>query len=226
MKKNIFRRIARWLKNNLLWREGKGIILALVCSALLFYLVFPSLVIVPVVFFLFCLYFFRNPVRSFDRKLCTRDILLSPTDGEVLYVEDIKKNGRYARKVAIFLSPFDVHVNRIPMNGVVEKIDYKPGAFGYAKRPKSSLDNEHNDVTIMTDCGPVLIRQISGMLARRICCWVHLGQRVVMAEEYGMIKFGSRVEIFVPAAVQLFVTPGQRVWAGKTMVGKWRSVYE
>lgn len=164
--------------------------------------------------------FFRNPERKTpdDEKL-----IVSPADGKVIKIEEIIENdileGQY-KKISIFMNVFNVHVNRIPYAGEVEKIVYKPGKFFSANMDKASLLNERNLVLIKAADGKkILIIQIAGLIARRICCWLKQGMHVKRGERFGLIKFGSRLELFLPSDSGIIVKIGDKVKAGETPIG-------
>jgi phosphatidylserine decarboxylase len=173
----------------------------------------------------FSIWFYRNP----DRNTPTDDpyAVISPADGRVLYVKDIagsKIGEATAKTVAIFMSPMDVHVNRAPVTGQIENISYKKGKFFKADLDKASEENEHNWVVMKSDLGPkVAFNQIAGFVARRIVCYVDRGQRLSRGERYGMIRFGSRMEIVVPATSDILVKTGDRAVAGVTKLAKLRT---
>jgi phosphatidylserine decarboxylase len=182
-----------------------------------------SLIIGATAAYLFSLWFFRNPPRS---PVDTEDLyhipLLSPADGKVVSIiqSDHDIIGPCAYTIAIFLSPLDVHVQWTPCTGTVRQVCYTPGEHFVAYAPKSSAANEHNDLYLQhADGYRILVRQIAGLVARRICCWVQENEALHAGEKYGMIKFGSRVEITLPEATQICVTVGQRVYGGHTIVG-------
>jgi phosphatidylserine decarboxylase len=125
-------------------------------------------------------------------------------------------------KISIFLSPFDVHVHWVPTSGVVDRIVYTPGAFHPSFIPKSSELNERCDVHVRCDAQRrYIVRQIAGAIARRIICWVHEGDSLTCGDTYGMIRFGSRVELLLPANVHIDVGLGQYVYGGSTVIGRW-----
>jgi phosphatidylserine decarboxylase len=164
------------------------------------------------------LFFFRDPDRSSpadDRAV------LSPADGRVLFVDEVEEprflKGR-ARRVGIFLSLLDVHVNRSPVSGVVELVEHRPGAFHQAFRPEASEQNEHNLLGIVRRDDRILVRQIAGILARRVVCNVRPGDPVTAGERFGLIKFGSRVETYLPAHYEVRVRPQDRVSGGVTVI--------
>ena len=165
--------------------------------------------------------FFRDPYR-----LCPLDknLLLSPADGGVTDIEIVKENdfiGEHTIRIGIFLSIFDVHINRAPCNAKVERIGYKKGQYKNATSPESGRVNESNDLCIIRTDSPedrLIVRQISGAIARRIVCATKEGQELTIGEKFGMIKFGSRTELYVPARanIKCLVQIGERVKAGLT----------
>ena len=169
---------------------------------------------------LFCAFFFRNPERypPADEK-----IYVSPADGKVLRIDDVEMTepiqGRF-KKVSIFMNVFNVHVNRIPYPGRVERVLYHEGKFLSANLDKASEDNEKNAVVIVQGDGRKFMTvQIAGLIARRIICWISEGMSVSRGERFGLICFGSRVEVFLPPGVSVLVQAGQRVKAGETPLG-------
>lgn len=206
---------------NLLWTEGRSLLIMVILLGVFFYFVNPWLLGAPLVLFIFFLYFFRCPKR-FPAPGFDENSLLSPADGKVVTIHYDPHNlvNGYAYRVSIFLSPFDVHVNWTPCKAVVENVIYKPGKFVMAFLPKSSELNERNDVELSTRGGTIMLRQIAGTLARRICCWVKKGDTLKIGDTFGMIKFSSRVDLFLPAHCSIKVKVGDRVYAGHTVVGR------
>lgn len=151
-------------------------------------------------------------------------LLICPADGKIV---DIKydKNGSfdgYVQRVSIFLSPIDVHVQWTPVAGTVEKIKSRPGTFSTALQPKSSELNERTDLHLRAANGrSLIVRQIAGFIPRRIVTWVQEGEQVAGGYKYGMIRFGSRVDILLPAEVGIKVGMGERVYGGQTVLGRW-----
>ena len=164
----------------------------------------------------FFLYFFRDP----ERVVPPGELVVSPADGRVVDVRQIEENGRTLWKISIFLSVFDVHVNRAPVNGIIRSVSYKPGRFRMAFRPEASLENEQNTVTIEGGRWAVTFKQIAGVLARRIVFKKRVGDRVERGERVGLIKFGSRVDLFLPLDLRLAVSKGDRVWAGSSILAR------
>jgi len=174
--------------------------------------------IILVVLGLFCTFFFRSPAR----KIPADDtVFVSPADGKVLRIIDIDDEFvGPAKRVDIFLSVFDVHVNRIPMSGTVDFIKYRPGKFLSAFKEKASTDNERTDIGLTTSAGRFRVAQIAGLIARRIVCYISEKDAVEKGLLYGLIRFGSRTEITFPAHFDIAVKPGQHVKGGATIIGK------
>ena len=164
----------------------------------------------------FVLYFFRDP----ERTVPSGDVIVSPADGKVVDVRQVDLDGRKAWKVSIFLSLFDVHVNRAPVAGTIRSLRYQPGRFLVASRPEASLQNEQNTVTIEGERLTVTFRQIAGLLARRIVFRKKIGDRVSLGERVGLIKFGSRVDVFLPPEVPPAVAVGDRVRGGASILAR------
>ena len=168
---------------------------------------------------LFVMWFFRNPnrVTPEDEKA-----VISPADGKVIKIEEVDEDllGGKVIKVSIFMNIFNVHVNRAPCAGTVKKIIYRKGKFFSANLDKASELNERNSVLIETANGiRILTIQIAGMIARRIVCWPEEGMEVQKGERFGLIKFGSRLEVFMPIDSTIHVKVGDKVSAGETRIG-------
>ena len=182
--------------------------------------------VVEVVLLLLALWltaFFRDPVRSGPRG---ERFVIAPADGKVVAVARVDEPmylGAPATRLSIFMSVFDVHVNRYPVSGTVELVRYHAGTFLHAATDKASLDNEQASVGIRGLRGRVLVRQIAGLIARRIVTDGREGERVTQAERMGMIRFGSRVDVFLPAALHpvVRVAPGDRVRAGASVLAEY-----
>jgi len=169
---------------------------------------------------LFVLNFFRDP----DRLVPTGPgVLVSPADGRVVEIREEEQDGRSRRRISIFMTPFNVHVNRSPIAGTIQSVVYRKGSFRMASEPLASVENECNTFTVGGENGEVVVRQIAGVLARRIVFWKNIGDRVERGERIGMIKFGSRVDILVTPDVTLSVKIGDQVKAGSTLIGTSRS---
>ncbi len=160
--------------------------------------------------------FFRDPERTAPDA---DGVVVSPADGKVVEVADAPDAG--GLRLSIFLSPLDVHINRAPMNGCVSAVRYQAGHFLAAYKGKASEENERNAVTLVGDAGRTLrIVQIAGFLARRIVCHVSPGDSLRKGERFGMIMFGSRVDLYLPRDADVAVQPGQRVRGGETIVAR------
>lgn len=166
------------------------------------------------VFLIFCLNFFRDPVRIIPSG---ENLVLSPADGKVVNVSETSSG---EKKVSLFLSVFDVHRNRTPVKGKVTRVNYEKGSFLAAFRTEASEINEHNDVEIDSKAGIVRVRQIAGILARRIICHLRKGQLVKGGESLGFIRFGSRIDLILPATARLSVRMGDRVKGGSSVLGE------
>lgn len=173
-----------------------------------------------ILFSLFIVYFFRNPRREIP---ALRNVILSPADGRVIYVGECEEN-RFLKekvlKVSIFMSLFDVHLNRAPVSGKVLERSYLPGRFLVANAEKSSLLNEQNAMILETeDRLKILLIQIAGFVARRIVCYAKAGDLLRKGEIFGLIRFGSRVDLYLPLEVKPIVRVGQHVKGGESIIG-------
>ncbi|HUI67806.1 MAG TPA: phosphatidylserine decarboxylase family protein [Nitrospirota bacterium] len=168
---------------------------------------------------LFILFFFRDPERSVPEG---KDVVVSPADGKVIVVKDIYEPDylkQDVKQISIFLSVFNVHVNRAPCDGTVETVKYNPGRFHVASVDKASLDNEQTAVVITKGKYKVLVKQIAGLIARRIVCYAKPGDMIKTGERYGLIRFGSRVDIFLPKETELKVKVGDRIKGARDIIG-------
>lgn len=169
---------------------------------------------------LFVLYFFRDPERQIPSE---PDAVVSPADGRVVEIVDEPSGSRPGKRISIFLSVFNVHVNRAPVGGQVCRLDYHPGKFMGAWKEKASTANEQNVITIATPAGEISCKQIAGWVARRILCWTQVGDEVRIGQRIGMIRFGSRVDLWLPADAEILVQRGQNVAGGATQIARWQS---
>lgn len=186
---------------------GLNILLSLVLPAILLWLGVPSLVFLGLI-----VQFFRNPIRqiaSVDESL-----VYAPADGQVVVIEEAEEMEYFKGKklqISIFMSPLNVHVNRASIGGTVQYTKYHPGKYLVAWHPKSSTENERTTVVIKNEKIEILLRQIAGAVARRIKYYVEPGQQLEQGQEFGFIKFGSRVDIFLPLDAEVKVKIGQKV---------------
>lgn len=176
------------------------------------------LLVIAFLLLIFTLNFFRDPERIIPDK---DNIVVSPADGKVLFVKEVideKFINSKAKMISIFMSPLNVHVNRIPISGKVEYLKYIPGEYLAAFEDKASEKNERTEIGITNLNGKVLFTQIAGFVARRIVCDLQIGDSVNIGNRFGMIKFGSRVDIIVPVQWQAKVKKGDNVTAGETVL--------
>jgi len=165
--------------------------------------------------------FFRDPERTIEDN--APDALVSPADGKVKHIienEDNPYTGKSCTRVTIFLSVLDVHINRVPMTGTIERIDLKKdGKYLVADRPAASVENVQNTLVIKNGDTVVVVKQIVGLIARRIVCWAKEGDTVERGQRFGLIRFGSRVDILLPEDTQIKVKEGDMVAGGETVIG-------
>jgi len=189
---------------------------------------FPIVGLILLVITCYIFYFFRDPIRSIPIEDC----IISPADGTVTYIGkseppiEIQSNLKFIR-ISIFLNIFNVHVNRVPITGVVRKIKYISGKYLNATLNKSSNENERNIVVLENHKQEfIIITQIAGLIARRIVCDLKLEQEVKKGNRYGIIKFGSRVDIYLPSSYKILVTMGQTVLGGETIISNPNNIKE
>ena len=205
--------------------EGYPFVGAFALVALILLWLWPPLGWLAVVATLWCAYFFRDPQRVTPKR---DGILVSPADGTVSRVADVvppKELGlgeRPLTRVSIFMSVFNCHVNRSPVAGRVERIAYRPGIFINAELDKASEDNERNSLVIGTPNGRIGVIQIAGLVARRIVCFVKEGQAIGTGERFGLIRFGSRLDVYLPDGTRALVAEGQTAIAGETILADFR----
>jgi phosphatidylserine decarboxylase len=200
--------------------EGWPFIIPLAVLTVLFFAFgWKNIGSVSLVLTLFILFFFRDPERSVPES---KDVVVSPADGKVIVVKDIYEPDylkQDVKQISIFLSVFNVHVNRAPYGGTVETVRYNPGRFHVASVDKASLDNEQTAVVIAHGKHKVLVKQIAGLIARRIVCYAKPGDSIKTGERYGLIRFGSRVDIFLPKEAELKVKVGDRIKGARDIIG-------
>ena len=168
---------------------------------------------------LFNLWFFRDPKRSYPTET---GLVLAPAEGRVIDVSEVKEPSfvGQARKISIFLSIFDVHIQRAPVAGIVNHREYRPGTYKIAWKDKASQDNEQASVGITTEAGNVLVRQIAGLVARRIITYPSEGDSVERSQKIGLIRFGSRVDLFLPINWEIICSVGDRTRVGSSILAR------
>lgn len=201
--------------------EGVPFILGAAAVSLIAYFTgFTIVAIILGIITIFVIWFFRNPERAIPKG---RGLIVAPADGKIIEIKEVEER-RYIKekclKVSIFMNIFDVHVNRAPYPGTVTGVFYNKGKFMAADKEMASLANEHNAVLLSTPEGKkILFIQIAGLIARRIVCWVKRGDEVERGQRFGLIRFGSRVDIYLPLGVKLRVFVGNKTKAGVTILG-------
>ena len=167
---------------------------------------------------LFVFSFFRDPDRVIPSE---PGAIVSPGDGRVVVVQDEDYEGKPGKRVSIFLAVWNVHVNRSPAAGRITKMEYCPGKFVAAMRASASAENEQNVFTLATDGGELVFKQIAGLIARRVVSWKKAGDTVARGERIGLVRFGSRVDLWVPRQAEIQVKVGQRVKGGSSVLASW-----
>ena len=190
-------------------------------SYILEYQVIDILFGIIIFIFLVTLFFFRIPKRTFERK---EGVIYAPCDGTVVVIEETTETEFYKDKriqVSIFMSPLNIHNNLYPISGVINYKKYHPGKFLFAWKPKASTDNERSTIVIKNNKISILCRQIAGAVARRIITYSKLQETVTVANEIGFIKFGSRVDLFLPKGTKMEANIGDKVKGGQSMIAKY-----
>lgn len=213
-------------------REGYTIIFSLVVAALILTLAYRlmdggvwlrSFSVVLWALAAMSAFFFRDPERQTPAG---EDKVVSPADGHVIAIEEIDEPefmGGKSKRISIFLSVFDVHVNRAPVSGVVKLVKYQPGRFHVASLPQASVENEQSIIGVESPWGKVLFKQIAGLIARRIVYDLREGHRIQCGERFGIIKFGSRMEVYLPLTAEVKVRLREKVRAGESIIGEFKN---
>src|SRR5208337_2356729 len=168
---------------------------------------------------LFVFYFFRDPERAIPAEA---DVVVSPADGRVVVVQEETNAGRPGKRVSIFLAIWNVHVNRSPASGTITRLEYKPGKFMAAWAETASLENEQNVFTLASEHGEIVFKQIAGWVARRVVSWKKQGDVVARGERVGLVRFGSRVDVWMPDNAELLVKLGDKVKGGSSVLARMR----
>ena len=198
-------------------KEISAALIILFLLVIFFYFIYKPLFVVSLIILIFTCYFFRDPERVVPLG---DDILISPADGLITNISETKDGKKKYTKVSIFLSVFNVHIQRIPISGEIVKIDYFEGKFINATLDKASEENERLKLTIKSKANLIHVTQIAGLIARRIFCNVKLKDNTNQGDRYGIIKFGSRVDIEFPDNFDLLVSVGQQCIGGETIIAQ------
>lgn len=180
----------------------------------------PLYAALPFLLTLFMCFFFRDPERKIPSE---KDVFVAPADGKVFLIRDVTESkylGSQTKEISIFMSPADVHVNRAPCDGSVKKVVHNRGRFVAAYKEDSSIKNENIEMVLATSYGDILLRQVAGFLARRAVCWNNEGDKLFRGQRYGLIKFSSRLDIYLPKDVRVIVNIGDKVRAGETILAR------
>lgn len=205
--------------------EGYPFIGGFALASLIFFLIWTPLGWIGTVLTVWCALFFRDPRRVTPLR---EGIVVSPADGRVSMVvqvvppQELGLGDKPLPRISIFMSVFNCHVNRSPVTGRVDVIAYRPGKFVNAELDKASEDNERNSLVIDTPAGRIGVIQIAGLVARRIVCFVREGQSMTAGERFGLIRFGSRLDVFLPEGAKPLVAEGQTAVAGETVLADFR----
>jgi phosphatidylserine decarboxylase len=202
-------------------REGFPFVgIGLVMTLLFLFLNVASLAIVAGAFTLFVLYFFRDPARTIPWG---RDLFVAPADGKIIVIRDVREE-RYlkadVKQISIFMSPLNVHVNRVPCDGRVKTVRHNKGRFLAAYKDEASVRNENIEMVLETEYGDILVRQVAGFVARRAVCRKKEGDELKRGERYGVIKFSSRVDVYLPKDVTVKVALNEMIKAGETVIAE------
>ncbi len=203
------------------WEGIPFILIGIGFTSILLIINWESLAIPLAVLTLLTIYFFRDPERT---HVTNEKAVLTPADGKIISIDKLNNGDNHfqdrAIKISIFMSIFNAHINRIPLSGKIAQLSYHQGKFFSANRDKASLYNEHNIVTLETyNRKKIVFVQIAGLIARRISCWVNKGDYVETGQRFGLIRFGSRLEVYLPHDSTLMVEKGGKVKAGQTVIG-------
>ena len=198
-------------------KEISAALIILFLLVIFFYFIYKPLFLIFLILLIFTFYFFRDPERVVPLG---DDILVSPADGLITNISEYKDGKKSYTKVSIFLSVFNVHIQRLPVSGQITKIDYIEGKFINATLDKASEENERLRLTLKSGSNVIYITQIAGLIARRIICYLKTNERANQGERYGIIKFGSRVDIEFPNSYNLMVSIGQQCIGGETIIAR------
>ena len=190
--------------------------LVLGVAAFLAHWVFVGAILVGLALFVF--YFFRDPERVIPSE---PGAVVSPADGRIVVITDEPNKGIPGKRVSIFLAIWNVHVNRSPEAGTITGMEYRPGKFLAAMVARASTENEQNVISLSTAAGEMIFKQIAGLIARRVVCWKKSGDVVARGERIGLVRFGSRVDLWVPREAEILVKLGDNVKGGSSVLARW-----
>lgn len=202
-------------------REGYVFIFAFLLGSVFLGWLWSPLFWIGIVLTIWCVYFFRDPIRVTP---LADHIVVAPADGEISWCgaaippKELDLGEADMFRISIFMNVFDAHINRMPINASIKNIIYKAGAFNDAKLDKSSEDNERNSLILDSKYGDIAVVQIAGLVARRIVCWAQKDDKLNCGERFGLIRFGSRVDVYLPIDVKPLVALGQKTYAGETVL--------
>jgi len=191
-------------------------LLMLGCAAFLMHWTIAGVLLVCLALFVFS--FFRDPERVIPADA---GAVVSPADGRVVVVTDEENGGRPGKRISIFLAIWNVHVNRSPAAGTITQMEYRPGKFLAAMRERASFENEQNVFSLTTDAGEMVFKQIAGLIARRVVSWKKPGDTVLRGERIGLVRFGSRVDVWLPREAEILVKLGENVKGGSSALARW-----
>jgi phosphatidylserine decarboxylase len=191
--------------------------LVLGVAAFLAHWVFVGAILVGLALFVF--YFFRDPERVIPSE---PGAVVSPADGRIVVITDEPNKGIPGKRVSIFLAIWNVHVNRSPEAGTITGMEYRPGKFLAAMVARASAENEQNVISLSTAAGEMMFKQIAGLIARRVVCWKKSGDVVARGERIGLVRFGSRVDLWVPREAEILVKLGDNVKGGSSVLARWQ----
>lgn len=203
--------------------EGSPFIISSAIFGIVVFSIFGdwSFVIPPIILLLFIIFFFRDPERDIPADT---NVIVSPADGKIIKIEQIYEHEYLKKdviKISIFMSPFNVHINRIPFNGIVIAVAHNKGRFFSAYKDDASIKNENIAMIIKTIKGDILVKQIAGFIARRAVCRVKPGDTLMTGDRYGLIKFSSRVDLYLPPNVEIAVKLNDTVKSGEGIIARW-----
>ncbi|PKL51828.1 MAG: phosphatidylserine decarboxylase family protein [Nitrospira bacterium HGW-Nitrospira-1] len=205
--------------------EGYPFIIGSLALTAPVFLVIPAGTLIPLALTAFMIYFFRDPERLIPEG---KDLFVAPADGKVIVIRDVRETRRIGadmKQVSIFMSPFNVHVNRAPCAGRVKSVRHNKGSFFAAYKDEASIKNENIEMAFETEYGDILVRQVAGFLARRAVCRKNEGDVLKRGERYGIIKFSSRVDIYLPKDVTIKVKADEMVKAGETVIAELKTEF-